>query len=126
HCLGSSACLRSFSCPRAVADHQKNQDEKKYSDRAGEVSLIEISHLGPGTPSITTIRKNRWEILAYLRYRFERAAHRSLLPKKGHVRERPEEEKQQRPKASDCARIEKDLPKRHDDHEHRHDGGYAK
>src|SRR5258705_7733720 len=110
---------------RAVADHQKNQDEKKYSDRAGEVSLIEISHLGPGTTSVTTIRKDRWEILAYVRYRFERAAHRSLLPKKRDVRERPEKEKEQRTKAADCTRIEKHLSKCHHDHEHRHECGYA-
>ena len=37
----------------------------------------------------------------------------------------PEKEKEQRPKASDCARIEKHLPQRHDDHEHRHQRGDA-
>ena len=88
--------------------------------------LIEISHLGPRTPSVTAIRKDGWEILAYVRYRFERAAHRSLFPKKRDIRERPEKEKEQRPKAADCARIEKHLPERHDDHEHRHECGDAK
>ena len=34
-----------FAADRAVADHEENQDEKQYPDRAGEVPLIEISHL---------------------------------------------------------------------------------
>ena len=61
--FGSSACLRSLSRHRAVADHEKNQDEKEYPDRAGEVSLIEISHLRPRTPSFTAIRKDRLKIV---------------------------------------------------------------
>src|SRR5262249_58367098 len=40
-------------------------------------------------------------------------------------RERTEKEKEQRPEAADCARIEKHFPERHDDYEHRHDCGYA-
>ena len=56
HCVGSSACFRPFSRHGAVADHQKNQDEKKYPDRAGEVSLIEVSHLRP-YPKLHPIRK---------------------------------------------------------------------
>ena len=50
-----------FSRHRAVADHEKNQNEKEYPDRAGEVPLIEISHLRPRTPSFTAIRKDRLE-----------------------------------------------------------------
>ena len=58
--------------------------------------------------------------------RLNSRANRDLLVKKRDVRERPEKEKEQRPKASDCARIKKHLPKRHDDHEHRHERGDAK
>src|SRR5204863_9772661 len=111
--VSRSACLSPLIRHRAVADHKKNQDEQKYPDRTGEVPLIEISHLGPSTPSVTTIWKDRWEVLAHVRYSLDCAAHRSLLPKKRNVRERPEKEKEQRPKASDCARIEKHLPKCH-------------
>ena len=38
---------------------------------------------------------------------------------------RPEKEEQQRPEASDSARIEKHLPECHHDHEHRHERDYA-
>ena len=55
-----------FSRHFAVADHEKNQDEKEYPDRAGEVPLIEISHLRPGAPSFTAPRKNRLKIVALM------------------------------------------------------------
>ena len=52
-----------FSRHRAVADHEKNQNEKEYPDRDGEVPLIEISHLRPRTPGFTAIRKDRLKIV---------------------------------------------------------------
>ena len=55
-----------FSRHRAVADHEKNQDEKEYPDREGEVPLIEISHLRPRTPGIAAIRKYAWKVITML------------------------------------------------------------
>src|SRR5262249_23664264 len=43
--VNRGAGLGAFSRHCAVADHQKNQDEKEYPNGAGEVPLIEISHL---------------------------------------------------------------------------------
>src|SRR5262249_15977975 len=121
----SSACRRSFSRHFAVADHEKNQDEKEYSDRTREMPLIEISHLRPGSPSFTAIRKNRLQVVLSMRDRLYSRPNRSLLLKKRDERERPEKEKKQRSKAPDGARIEKHFPERHADHEHRYDRGYA-
>src|SRR4029450_10703193 len=87
--------------------------------------LIEISHLRPSSPKLATIRKDRWEILAHVRYSLDRAADRRLFAKKRGVRKRPGKEKEQRAKASDHARIEKDFSKRHDEYEHRYECGYA-
>src|SRR5262249_9079029 len=125
YCPGSNARRRSFSRRCAVVDHEENQDEKEYPNRTREVPLIEISHMGPGSPSFTAIRKNRLQVVLSMRDRLYSRPNRSLLLKKRDERERPEKEKKQRSKAPDGARIEKHFPERHDDHEHRYDRGYA-
>ena len=88
--------------------------------------LVEICHLRPGSPEFATIRKDRWEILAYVRNGLDCRAERRLLTKKWDVSERSEKEKEQRTEASNCARIEEHLSQRHYDHKHRHECGYAK
>ena len=49
--------------------------EQQYPDGAGEVPLVEISHLRPGPPKFTTIWKDRWEILALVGNRLNGSAH---------------------------------------------------
>ena len=48
-----------FSLPPLGSGYQENQNEKENADRGGEMPLIEIGHLRPGTPSFTAIRKDR-------------------------------------------------------------------
>ena len=117
--------LSPFSCHCAIADNEKKQNEKEYPDRGGEVSLIEISHLGPRAPGFAAIRKDRLKIVLSMCDCLNSPAQRSLLLKKRDVRQRSEKEKEKLSQTSDCARIEKHLPKHHDYHEHRHERGDA-